>query len=56
MEHHNGRVSMHGHGDKALDFFAQMKQQGFCPDDVRITLLPILSYSIKMCECQSGYI
>ncbi|KAL5224674.1 hypothetical protein ABZP36_011313 [Zizania latifolia] len=41
-----GGFAMHGHGDKALDLFAQMKQQGFHPDVV--TMINVLSACTHM--------
>ncbi|KAF0887683.1 hypothetical protein E2562_002377 [Oryza meyeriana var. granulata] len=41
-----GGFAMHGHGDKALDLFAQMKQQGFRPDAV--TMINVLSACTHM--------
>jgi pentatricopeptide repeat protein len=47
-----GGFAMHGHGDKALDLFAQMKQQGFCPDAV--TLINVLSACTHMGFVEEG--
>nr|XP_015618463.1 LOW QUALITY PROTEIN: pentatricopeptide repeat-containing protein At3g29230-like [Oryza sativa Japonica Group] len=41
-----GGFAMHGHGDKALELFAQMKQQGFNPDAV--TMINVLSACTHM--------
>ncbi|XP_062203265.1 pentatricopeptide repeat-containing protein At3g29230 [Phragmites australis] len=47
-----GGFAMHGHGDKALDLFAQMKQQGFRPDAV--TLINVLSACTHMGLAEEG--
>ncbi|KQJ86159.1 pentatricopeptide repeat-containing protein At3g29230 [Brachypodium distachyon] len=47
-----GGFAMHGHGDKALDFFAQMKLQGFCPDAV--TMINVLSACTHMGFVEEG--
>ncbi|KAK3136852.1 hypothetical protein QOZ80_5BG0443570 [Eleusine coracana subsp. coracana] len=47
-----GGFAMHGHGDKALDLFAQMKQQGFHPDAV--TLINVLSACAHMGFLEEG--
>ncbi|CAL5092814.1 unnamed protein product [Urochloa decumbens] len=47
-----GGFAMHGDGEKALDLFAQMKQQGFCPDAV--TLINILSACTHMGLVEEG--
>lgn len=47
-----GGFAMHGHGEKALDLFAQMKQQGFHPDAV--TLINVLSACTHMGLVEEG--
>lgn len=47
-----GGFAMHGHGEKALDLFAQMKQQGFKPDAV--TLINVLSACTHMGLVEEG--
>ncbi|PUZ67596.1 hypothetical protein GQ55_3G448600 [Panicum hallii var. hallii] len=47
-----GGFAMHGDGEKALDLFAQMKQQGFRPDAV--TLINVLSACTHMGLVEEG--
>uniref|UniRef100_A0ACD5XMG4 Uncharacterized protein n=1 Tax=Avena sativa TaxID=4498 RepID=A0ACD5XMG4_AVESA len=47
-----GGFAMHGHGDRALDFFAQMKLQGFQPDAV--TMINVLSACTHMGFVEEG--
>ncbi|KAL6623530.1 hypothetical protein ACP70R_033409 [Stipagrostis hirtigluma subsp. patula] len=47
-----GGFAMHGHGDKALELFARMKQQGFRPDAV--TLINVLSACTHMGLVEEG--
>jgi pentatricopeptide repeat protein len=47
-----GGFAMHGDGGKALDLFAQMKQQGFRPDAV--TLINVLSACTHMGLVEEG--
>ncbi|OEL18257.1 Pentatricopeptide repeat-containing protein [Dichanthelium oligosanthes] len=47
-----GGFAMHGDGEKALDLFAQMKQQGFHPDAV--TLINVLSACTHMGLVEEG--
>jgi len=47
-----GGFAMHGHGEKALNLFTQMKQQGFHPDAV--TLINVLSACTHMGLVEEG--
>ncbi|KAL6847315.1 hypothetical protein ACP4OV_023168 [Aristida adscensionis] len=47
-----GGFAMHGHGEKALELFARMKQQGFSPDAV--TLINVLSACTHMGLVEEG--
>ncbi|KAF8667500.1 hypothetical protein HU200_052695 [Digitaria exilis] len=47
-----GGFAMHGDGEKALDLFAQMKEQGFRPDAV--TLINVLSACTHMGFMEEG--
>ncbi|KAG2630228.1 pentatricopeptide repeat-containing protein At3g29230-like [Panicum virgatum] len=47
-----GGFAMHGDGEKALDLFSQMKQQGFRPDAV--TLINVLSACTHMGLVEEG--
>ncbi|CAD6245767.1 unnamed protein product [Miscanthus lutarioriparius] len=47
-----GGFAMHGHGEKALNLFAQMKQQGFHPDAV--TLINVLRACTHMGLVEEG--
>ncbi|XP_006664140.3 pentatricopeptide repeat-containing protein At3g29230 [Oryza brachyantha] len=47
-----GGFAMHGHGEKALELFAQMKQQGFNPDAV--TMINVLSACRHMGSVDEG--